>query len=240
MSKETPDVAVQPNFYGVLPADVRYDKSLSPVEKLLYVEIVSLTNSKGFCWASNQYFANLFGYSSSSHMSKLINKLEKAGHLKTIVDKDSGNKRIITIVNPIAKIQKSYSENSEHNNNKLIDKYTSEVDKQMQILHRRYVQMFKIDPTDWLQASTDKRSSLLQAALSRYKLTDARKTKIAARLKDGSFEMCHQALVNANEEDWNHGENDRGWKMDLYDYLFRNYEMVERWANKDDIGGRND
>lgn len=111
------------------------------------------------------------------------------------------------------------------------NKYTPEVDKQINILHRRYVQLFKIDPLDWQQADAEARTSLLRSALARYKLTPARKQKIATRLDDAGYEMCLAAIKNANQVPWNHGENDRGWKMDLYVYLFRNYEMVERWAN---------
>ena len=48
----------KPNFYAILPAFVRYDTELSANAKLLYSEITSLCNEKGFCWATNSYFAN--------------------------------------------------------------------------------------------------------------------------------------------------------------------------------------
>ena len=44
-----------PNFYATLPAAVRYDKNLKPSEKLLYAEIVGLTNVKGYCYASSVF-----------------------------------------------------------------------------------------------------------------------------------------------------------------------------------------
>ena len=34
----------KPNYYAVLPAIVRYDNDLKPNEKLLYAEIVALSN----------------------------------------------------------------------------------------------------------------------------------------------------------------------------------------------------
>lgn len=47
-------------FFGILPAEVRYDKKLLPNAKLLFVEITALCRKDGYCWATNAYFAELF------------------------------------------------------------------------------------------------------------------------------------------------------------------------------------
>lgn len=47
-------------FFGILPAEVRYDKKLLPSAKLLFVEITALCRKDGYCWATNAYFAELF------------------------------------------------------------------------------------------------------------------------------------------------------------------------------------
>ena len=49
-----------PSYYTVIPAFVRYNRNLSNFDKLLYGEIIALTNSNGYCWATNKYFAKVF------------------------------------------------------------------------------------------------------------------------------------------------------------------------------------
>lgn len=49
-----------PNYYAIIPANVRYCKNLEPNAKLLYGEITALTHKEGYCWASNSYFAELY------------------------------------------------------------------------------------------------------------------------------------------------------------------------------------
>lgn len=50
-----------PSYFAIIPANVRYCKDLEPAAKLLYGEITALTSKEGYCWASNNYFAELYG-----------------------------------------------------------------------------------------------------------------------------------------------------------------------------------
>lgn len=50
----------QSNYYAIMPANVRYDKTLSLNSKMLYLEISSLCNKEGYCWATNEHFGKLF------------------------------------------------------------------------------------------------------------------------------------------------------------------------------------
>lgn len=80
----------KPGYYAVIPAEVRYDDRLPANAKLLYGEISALIGADGFCYASNQYFSELYGMAEET-ISRLIAKLEKAGHiLRQLIRDDSG------------------------------------------------------------------------------------------------------------------------------------------------------
>jgi hypothetical protein len=70
-----------PNYYAVIPANVRYCKGLSSTAKLLYGEIAALANAEGYCWATNTYFAKLFDMSVST-IAHTIGTIEEAGFIK--------------------------------------------------------------------------------------------------------------------------------------------------------------
>lgn len=68
------------NYYAIIPANVRYDKDLPPNAKLLYGEVTALANDKGYCWASNSYFAELYAVTKKT-VSTWIKSLEDKGYL---------------------------------------------------------------------------------------------------------------------------------------------------------------
>lgn len=70
----------QPNYYAIIPAHIRYDSELVPKAILLYGEITALTNQKGYCWASDEYFANLYNVSIRA-VQKWLSSLEKGGYI---------------------------------------------------------------------------------------------------------------------------------------------------------------
>ena len=77
----------RPGYYAVIPAEVRYDDSIPANAKLLYGEISALVGAEGYCFASNQYFAILYGMAEET-IARLITKLEKAGHIRRILERD--------------------------------------------------------------------------------------------------------------------------------------------------------
>ena len=77
----------RPGYYAIIPADVRYDDRIPANAKLLYGEISALIGADGFCFASNQYFAKIYGMSSDS-ITRLLKSLEDHGYLRREVEKD--------------------------------------------------------------------------------------------------------------------------------------------------------
>lgn len=80
-----------PGYYAIIPATVRYDTSIPANAKLLYGEISALLNVDGFCFASNQYFADLYSVTIKS-ISRLISLLEQAGYIQVQIEKDKSGK----------------------------------------------------------------------------------------------------------------------------------------------------
>jgi hypothetical protein len=92
----------KPNYYAVIPAEVRYSKQLTPNSKLLYAEITALCNMNGKCTASTQYFCSLYEVSRVS-IQKWLKVLEDNNYIKRVNIYKQGSKeilsRVITLVN---------------------------------------------------------------------------------------------------------------------------------------------
>jgi hypothetical protein len=67
--------------YGILPVSVRHNKSLSDGAKVLYAEITTLSAATGYCWATNEYFAQLFGKGQRT-ITRYISELQQYGHIQ--------------------------------------------------------------------------------------------------------------------------------------------------------------
>lgn len=112
----------QKSYYAIIPANVRYDKDLAPNAKLLYGEITVLCNEKGYCWASNQYFAELYGVSVPS-VKRWVNSLVNKGYVyRTLTYKPNSkevDKRILSIDSGIkidtTSVQKCYDPSIKNN-----------------------------------------------------------------------------------------------------------------------------
>lgn len=123
----------RPNYYAVIPANVRYS-SISSSAKLLYGEITALCNKTGTCWASNQYFANLYGVRLQA-VSNWVSELTNAGFVTTKINKSAGNKRYIRITDvPITENRKTSYEKADVNNNKTNNKSYVELEKNLLVL----------------------------------------------------------------------------------------------------------
>ena len=79
-----------PSFFSILTAEVRYNKQLTALEKLLFSEITALTNYKGFCYATNSYFEFVFGVSRST-IQRALRNLEN--HKAIRIDLETNDKK---------------------------------------------------------------------------------------------------------------------------------------------------
>ncbi|MBO0481809.1 DnaD domain protein [Candidatus Enterococcus courvalinii] len=82
------------SYYATIPANVRYDKSLTANAKLLYGEITALCNEKGFCWASNDYFASLYDVNKVT-ISRWISDLIRCGYVSREMIYKEGSNEIV-------------------------------------------------------------------------------------------------------------------------------------------------
>lgn len=77
----------QPNYYSIIPAHVRYDKELKPMEIIMYGELTALSNKYGYSYASNNYFAELYNVHKKT-VSTWISHLKDKGYIDTVVIRD--------------------------------------------------------------------------------------------------------------------------------------------------------
>ena len=76
----------RPNYYSIIPAHVRYDKELKPMEIIMYGELTALSNKYGYSYASNKYFQNYITFIKT--VSTWISHLKEKGYIDTVVIRD--------------------------------------------------------------------------------------------------------------------------------------------------------
>lgn len=126
--------AIEENIFsegwGIIPNKILRDSTISAGAKILYAEISSLCASKGYCWASNKYFAKQLNVSQTT-ISNWITQLEK--YLKFTERSSSRRKIFVHTLNkkaskdltenckvksePYRKLYGNLTENCKHNNN---------------------------------------------------------------------------------------------------------------------------
>lgn len=80
-------------YYTLLPPNVRYDDRLTGDEKVLFSEILFLSQKNGYCFASNSYLSNLFGVTKVC-ISNRISNLKKYRYIDTEIIYKENSKQI--------------------------------------------------------------------------------------------------------------------------------------------------
>ena len=81
-----------PTYFAIIPANVRYSNIRANC-KLLFGEITALANKKGYCFASNSYFAKLYGVSKNT-ISSWISELKQNNFISVKIIKNESNQVI--------------------------------------------------------------------------------------------------------------------------------------------------
>lgn len=160
-----------PNYYAVIPANVRYDNELRANEKLLYGEISALANRTGECWATNRYFADLYGVSTES-VRQWLRNLERRGYIRTRIEYEGKEVKARYI--------------------SIIDAVPSPEQKQKQEKEKPKEDRTQIEAViEYLNERTGKR----------YRSTSAQTKHISARLSEGyTVEDCKTVIDNKTAE----------------------------------------
>lgn len=109
---------INPSYYANIPAPVRYSNQLTANAKLLYGEITALCNKEGYCWAKNDYFANLYNVDVLT-ISRWISQLSKAGFVNVKIDQSATH------------IRRIYLQSSIQNNQELLTKKSRAIDEKI-------------------------------------------------------------------------------------------------------------
>ena len=110
---------------------------------MLYGEITALCNENGYCWATNDYFANLYGISRTT-VSQLIAELIKNGYLYSEIIYKEGTKEILNrylkiFKDPIKEnfntpIKENFKDNNTNNFNNTNNKKENNTNNELLVL----------------------------------------------------------------------------------------------------------
>jgi len=225
-------------YFAVIPANVRY-ANIPNGAKLLFGEITALCNEKGYCWATNSYFAELYGVDTRT-IVRWINALEKNDFIKKdIIYKPNSrevDKRIIELgvvtkmslgsdknvttphdKNVTTPGDKNVTENNTYINNTSVLENT---------LANKELICECVPPSEDPELIEELKQNVedihVQQVVNEYKrvcknfnqiqrLTEGRKQKIKARLKTYSVEDIFKCFKIASESNFMRG-SPKGWK----------------------------
>jgi len=224
----------KPNYYGILPANVRYDKELKPMEKILFTEISSLTSKEGYCYAKNSYFAELYDVHKNT-VGNWINNLVKRGYLKSVIIYEKGTKNIqerrLYITTPTnektdtsinKKIDTCQSKNLEGINKKIdtpinekIEDNNTSINNTSLLLNNNNIHV----KNEFSQACEDIKNKWVKIAYEfdlsgkQLKITNNRKRAINNLLKEYSLEEMLKAMRKIRTSNFLQGNNKTGWQI---------------------------
>lgn len=237
----------KPNYYAIIPANVRYDSNLKDKAKLLYGEITALSNKNGICFASNSYFAKLYNVTNTT-ISLLIKDLIDNGYIEREIIYKDGTKEIENRYLKILKegylrnlkggIQENLKDNNTSINNTSINIYTTTTMDNENLYDYLQENGFVLAPIHYEVISNWEDNELTRYAIKQAVLNNKYNIKYIDKIlysykKDNITTV--QQVIEREEEHKN--------KMDLYyqnKYKIKEsrYEKtqrkIEEWLKEDD------
>ncbi len=225
-------------YYAVIPANIRYDESLTPNAKLLYGEITALANEKGYCWAANTYFAELYGVSKTS-ISKWIKQLVDGGYIRSQIIYREGTKEILSryltiVIGGIEQKLNRYptfvDEGTEEKlstpiEEKLKDNNTITNNTINNTLDNNTISKDIVSSTKE-QLIIDKWNKLGLQKLISIKKGTTRYKLLQARLKEYGQDKILQAIDNINYSNFLKGQNNKSWTI-TFDWLVKPNNFIK-------------
>ena len=219
----------KPNYYAVIPANVRYDEKLKANEKLMYGEITSLSNKTGICYASNNYFARLYKTTPQA-ISRWILNLQKQGYVN--IDYEYSGKEIVKRI-----IRVSIN----------IDRYQQIDDRGINICLQGYQQMIEDNNTRYNNTSINNKEiykeiiDYLNLKTNKSFKTNTKDTQkhIQARLKEGFKIDDFKKVIDNKTSKWLNTDMEQylrpttlfGTKFESY--LNENQQSLPKWFNQE-------
>ena len=251
----------KPNYYGILPANVRYDKELKPMEKILFTEISSLTSKEGYCYAKNSYFADLYDVHKNT-VGNWINNLVKRGYLKSVIIYEKGTKNIqerrLYITTPTSeKVDTPVNEKNDTYqrkdleginekidtpiNEKIEDNNTSINNTSLLLNNNNNIHV----KNEFSQACEDIKNKWIKIAHeyklsgTQLKITEKRKRVINNLLKEYSLEEVIQSMEKIHTSSFLQGNNKTGWQIAFDWFINKSNFLKVLEGNYDDKANSN-
>lgn len=86
--------------HGIIPRNVRHNKNLTPIQKLVYAELSALCGNGDYTSATNKDLSNILSIDPLT-VSRSISALKDEGHIEVEINKEQGNSRRIYPLYPI-------------------------------------------------------------------------------------------------------------------------------------------
>lgn len=211
------------NAYAVIPTVVFLNKNLIGRSTSLYGLITSLTNTKGYCWAKNDYLAKLLGVSSRQIQRWL--RLLLSEELLTIEGAEHDRKIYISSIRNLTKTTTQMSCQKIHHDIHVTPTTTyMSPPTYYKNINYKYNNSCKVSDifNFWRSVMKHPRSKL-----------DPKRKKIINQAFDWGYESddLKAAIYGCSLTPHNMGQNDRGERYDGLELILRNADQIDRFTN---------